>query len=76
MKRAAVFTMRIWAADGQELGTVSSDQALEILKFGHSLKDDVRRVVEFLPQPPQEGRLLDWDDFTRIYGGQTSPKAQ
>lgn len=76
MKRSAVFTLRIWSEDGQELGTVTSDQALEILKFGHSLKDSCRRVVEFLPEPPQEGSTLDWPDFTRIYGGQTSAKTQ
>lgn len=76
MKRAPVFTMRIWSSDGQELGTVSSDRALEILKFGHSLKDDVRRVVEFMPEPPAEGRLLDWPDFVRLYGGQTPVKTQ
>lgn len=76
MKRAPVYTMRIWSADGQELGTVCSDQALEILKFGHSLKPEVRRVVEFLPAPPAEGRLLDWPEFVRIHAGQTPAKAQ
>lgn len=76
MKRSAVFTLRIWTADGQELGTVTSDQALEIVRFGHSLKDSCRRVVEFLPEPPQEGSVLDWDDFERMYGGQTPAKAQ
>ena len=61
------YTLRVWDSEGNQLGFASSDFIPCIVAFGFGLPNAWRRNVEYMPPPPEEGRLLTWDQFLALY---------